>query len=293
MTLETLIQIGWGYHDTESERLATELETADLNSLTNAHLAPLLQLSNHTIGETMGKWERASAFGEKVLQHAGNLSPDENAYVQLAVARYMNDEITGAHSAELQALRQSNDAMSTYIKTKALLASALAHTNEPENTGELLREVNAFGRFIEMEGEFNRALAITNNNLATDLVEHAELSRESVALMVDCAEAALFFWKRCGTWENEERALYLLTLVSNRNQQFQLALDYSAQALQVIAANGEEEVDEAFIRLAAAKAHRGLANEIEFKAELARADAIAGQWTDQDLIDWYKDEKSK
>ena len=63
--IEDLIRDGWGYHDTESERLAAELERANLDELAGGGPAQCLRLSNHMIGE----------------------EPVDEAFIRLAAAR--------------------------------------------------------------------------------------------------------------------------------------------------------------------------------------------------------------
>ncbi len=111
--------------------------------------------------------------------------------------------------------------------------------------------------------------------------------------MVDCATVSLKFWKKCGTWVNEERALYLLSLVNNRLQDYCRGLEYAVSALGVINANGEEPVDEAFIRLAVARAHAGLSNRDRCSKELIKADALAAEWSDKSLTAEYQRERMK
>ena len=67
-------------------------------------------------------------------------------------------------------------------------------------------------------------------------------------------------------------------------------------ALDVIEANGgegQEKVDEAFIRLAAAVAYAGLGNERARHEELITADAMASKWSDDTLTAAYHSERGK
>ena len=106
--------------------------------------------------------------------------------------------------------------------------------------------------------------------------------------------AALFFWRKCGTWINEERALYLLALVYNRVGKHEKALKHANHALRVIYANGKEVVDEAFIQLAVAAASCGhIEDAIEPAKMLVKADALASKWDDNSLIREYQTERAE
>jgi len=65
--LEKLLDDGWGYHDTESERLARELEAAAAHGVASNALAPFVHLVTHTIGEHLDDWPRALRLGERVV----------------------------------------------------------------------------------------------------------------------------------------------------------------------------------------------------------------------------------
>ncbi len=108
-----------------------------------------------------------------------------------------------------------------------------------------------------------------------------------------CAEGALTNWRRCGTWENEERALYLLQLVAHANADYRGALQFADEALAVIQREGPEPVDEGFILLtkSASFAAMGLAQ--ESSAVQAQADALAAQWQEASLQEAYAEEKRK
>ena len=291
--IKNLIRDGWGYHDTESERLAGELEAASLDELAGNEPAQCLMLANHTIGEHLGDWPRARRFAEAV--RGTREDPFENARfaAHLAVARYMNDAASAAQEAEINSLKAAKDPIDAYLTVKALLAGALAGSGRVAEAGLVIGAANRLASGLDKAAASARGMAVANNNIASELVESGELNPDQIRLMLDCAEAAHTFWKRCGTWVNEERALYLLALVSNRVGEHARALEHATAALEVIATNGEEAVDEAFIRLAAATAHRGLSEAVRAADHLAKANELAASWTDQSLIDWYRSERSK
>jgi hypothetical protein len=111
--------------------------------------------------------------------------------------------------------------------------------------------------------------------------------------MALAAEAAHAFWLKCGTWVNEERALYLRALVANALDKPAKALVHADAALVLIAANGGEAVDAAFLNLARAHALQ-LAGKPGAGAEaLEVADAAAAGWDDADLKDWYAAERAR
>ena len=85
----------------------------------------------------------------------------------------------------------------------------------------------------------------------------------------------------------------LLAQVHNRTANHAGGLEFAQTALGVIAANGEEAVDEAFIRLAAATSQIGLSDIPSAKEHLAAPDGLAEAWSDESLVTLYQGERRK
>lgn len=291
--IKDLIRDGWGYHDTESQRLADELEASDFGGLAGEGPAHCLRLSNHTMGEHLGDWPRARRFAEAVRAATAEDSHDGTFGAHLAVARHMAGDAVASQQAEIDALRVADDPIDVYLTAKSLLAGALAGTGRFADAGRLIAAANRLATGLDESATSTRSMAIANNNLASELVEAAEWDGDRTRLMLDCAAAAHTFWSRCGTWVNEERALYLLALVNNRAGDHRAGLEHAQAALEVIAANGEEPVDQAFIGLAAAAAHIGLSDAESAVEHLARSDELVEAWTDGSLVAWYKRDRER
>ena len=291
--IDDLIRDGWTYHDTESERLARELEAANFDELAGDMPGQCLRLSNHTIGEHLADWPRARRFAEAVWLAQKDRSHSEAFSANLAVARFMDGAEALAQQAEIDSLQKADDQLAAYLIVKSLLAAALAGSRRFADAGLVIVAANRLATNLNTSKAVNRNMAVANNNLASDLVESLELDENGIRLMLDCADAAHTFWKRCGTWVNEERALYLLALVNNRVGDHLTGLEHAREALSVIAENGEEPVDEAFVRLAACAAYSGLGNVDSATEQLAQADALAASWSDESLVSWYQDERTK
>lgn len=291
--ISELIREGWNYHDTESERLAAELEAANLEDLEDDLLAECIRLSNHTIGEHLADWPRARMFAETVRRAKQDESLSATFCANLAVARFMAGAEIEAQQAEIESLLAADDPVVAYLSTKSLLANALAGSRRFVDAGMVIATTNRLAFDYEGASASDRGMAVANNNIANDLLEYEDLDVNGTRLMLECAEAALTFWKRCGTWVNEERALYLLVLVNNRVGNHLAGCEFAKTALAVIAENGEEAVDEAFIRLALGSAYSGLGDIASARTQLARADALVKLWSDESLVSWYQSERAK
>ena len=134
--INDLIRDGWGYHDTQSERLAGELEAANLGELTGEASAHCLRLSNHTIGEHLGDWPRARRFAEAVRDATADYPAGFGTH--LAVARYMDSDTIAAQQAEIECLGAAEQAVDAYLSVKSFLAGALAGSGRFSDAGVVI-----------------------------------------------------------------------------------------------------------------------------------------------------------
>lgn len=291
--VETLVDGGWAYHDAESERLAQELEAAAAAPIAADQLVAFLQLASHTIGEHLGDWPRARRLCQQAL--AGHAPTPESAmaWARLSIACALAADPVGAAEAELTCLAaRDGDLGPALIEARFWLVAALVGS---QRAGEAQRLYAAALSLARRAGDAApaRAIAVASNNLASDLVEAPDRSLAEDALMQAAADAAHEFWGLCGTWVHEERALYLKALVANALGRPVEALTHADAALAIIAANDDQPVDAAFLRLARARA-LGLAGDAVGQArDLAIADAAAAGWDDAGLTSWFAEERAK
>jgi len=290
--LQTLLDQGLDYHDSESERLACELEAA-ADEATASELAPLLKLTNHTIGEHLADWPRARRLAERVMAGRAPDATSATAWARLTVARFLDGDAAGASAAELAGLAASGERLMTaLIETRIWLVGALVGSKRRDEAVAIYPGALALARQAGDAAPV-REIAVASNNVAAELAEEASRSPAEDALMREAAEAAHEYWRRCGTWQNEERALHLRTMVANELGASEEALAHANAGLAVIEANGEAPIDAAFLRLARARALNGLDRADEADGDLALAEAAAAGWDDDGLASWFDEERAK
>ena len=148
---------------------------------------------------------------------------------------------------------------------------------------------------LEQGTPFDTQLASGLNNATSRLLDiNPDLDERVVrdALLTGAAQA-LRFWQAAGTWVNHERALYLVTLAANRVGAYKTARDAARQALDLIAANGTEDVDRAFLLLQLCGAQQRLGDDAAGRAALREAKAIAATWTEAWLTEWFAAEQAR
>ena len=294
MDIKELINNGWGRHDKESEALATDLEGHYALAETAGQVGAFVQLANHTIGEHLGDWPRACALAEKVMANREDSHELAGPYGALAVAQYMAGKVADALASEAHAVRLTDmEKASVVVRVRAMVTSALVGSKRLGDAVKVYDAALALARAQDEKLECDQALAITSNNIATDLSEKAERTEAEDALMLKAAEAAREFWLKCGTWENEERAEYLLAMVHNKLNQPDKALEHAARAIEIIQAHGEEEVDEAFINLAMARSFHLKEDREHYDRTMTRANELADEFKDEGLKTWFNETKAK
>jgi hypothetical protein len=293
MPLDELIKSGWARHAEDPEGVAQELESHKEAIGEAGQAAAFLGLANHTIGEHLGDWRRAQRLADQIMTEPPHSPEMGGALLCLALAHLMAGDWPEALAlAALITASGHESGAVVQIKLSMQAAKALFSARETARGAHLFRSALDLAR-ARHEPSADRTVAVLCSNLASDLLERPERSADETGVMQSAALAAREFWGRCGTWVNTERALYLLALVNNATGDPGAALAQAEEALQTIASNGEERVDEAFIRLALADSYRLLGTIGHAHKELHAADALAAGFPSEGLKSWYADQRAK
>lgn len=292
-SLDALLTDGWNYHDTDSERLARELEAAADAELSPGALLPFLALSTHTIGEHLGDWPRAFRLGTRVLERQTPMAETARAWARLYVAAMLAGESLAAANAELSCLAAAGeDFGATLLDMRFMLAGALVGAKRTSEAARVYRSaLNLVGQ-VRQSPALDRTIAMASNNLGWELYETASRTADDDALMQLCAETAHTCWLRCGNWVNEERALTLKALVANATGHPEAGLADADKALAVIHANGERPLDAARLHLARASSLAALGDGNGRRRAIEEADLAAAKLT-AELKSQFDSERAK
>jgi hypothetical protein len=268
-------------HDAEPQRAADGLRALDCHALPGERLPLYAFLVNHVLGEKLGAWREAA----ERLQALRAGRPD--APLAVALQSAIAAELSGNdHGAAFEALTNAAGATAARIAVGVgrLGFEAASATELADRLLRLARE----SQRLDTAGPLDQRLAAGFNNATSRLLDTVDEPAASALrdALVEGAAAALRFWQRAGTWVQHERALYLKALVHNRIGEPGAARDACTQALSLIAANGTEEVDRAFLQLQLAYALLRLGDAKAGK-QLAEARAAAAAWDDEGLKTWF------
>jgi pyrroline-5-carboxylate reductase len=256
-------------HDAEPERAAAALRGFDAAALDEADLRRFAFLINHVLGEKFGAWGEALQRLAP-LARAGAPLP---LLRQHAVAACQAGDAARADSAIALLAAQSqatHDAARLAAEVGALAFTPLAAGHAPALAALAARAVTI------PPGALDAALAAGFNNATSALYYATRSAPLSPALrdgLQRGADAALAFWLRAGGWQEHERAHYLCAKMALRTGAPVAAAAHAERALAIVAAQGDDAVEKAFLLpLLAAAVDRGGAAE---RARALRAEAEA------------------
>ena len=293
-SLQALLDAGWDYHSSESQRLARELEDAAGTKVPSGLLTPFLLLATHTIGEHLRDWPRALRLGKRVLDGQTPTPESAKAWGRLYVAATMAGDSIDAAALELAYLKAAGDDFgAALLDMRFMLASALVTCNRVTEASRLYRNALDLLGQVRQSALLDRTIAVASNNLGWQLYEMSTRAAHEDTLMQLCAATSLEFWRKCGNWINAERGHYLNALVANITRDPASGLAHADAALTIIAANGERPLDSALLQLARAVSLAALGNGDGSAHAIREADAAASKLAAPDLRGRFAAERAK
>ena len=187
--LKALLDKGWDYHDTESERLARELEAAAIARVDATLWMPLLHLSNHTIGEHLGNWPRARDLAEHVLKGASPAADTARAWGRLYVARFLADDPVGAAEAELIYLKAAETGFgAALLDMRFMLANAMVGSKRSREAALIYRHALDLAHKVEESPALNRGIALADADAMAEGLSDPGLKSQYTAQRAKAAQ---------------------------------------------------------------------------------------------------------
>jgi tetratricopeptide (TPR) repeat protein len=203
MTFDEMIEQAWDDHAEQAHAVADRLAAAAPTIAAQAHFAPFARIVTHVYGEHLGECERGVALLSSLRKlPAYTDAPAVGGMVSRSVATL---RFVGGDAGATAALAVEDRAAALATAASTLTAR-----------GELSRALDAYAQAVRLapelpaESQAFRALAIGGNNLSAALEEKVTRTPAETEGMVAAARGGLAFWRKCGTWIEEERALYRL-----------------------------------------------------------------------------------
>jgi hypothetical protein len=280
---DTFLESAWNDHADQPQAVAERLAGAWPMITTSTHIAPFARIVAHVYGEHLGRWDEGIRLLERLRGHRcrdGDPSTESAISRNIAALRYAADADTSL------APLSSEDRVTILAMASAALAGQRAYR----------RAIAAYDAAIALAGEGLadgspgvRALAVGGNNLAASLEEKVDRDAFETSGMVAAAEGGLKYWKRAGSWLEEERAEYRLACSLIAAGDGRGAISHAARCVEICTAHAAAPFELFFGFAALALAQRAAESDA-FGATRDRAlelyEQVADdekQWCAQDL----------
>ncbi|MFO1310984.1 MAG: hypothetical protein U1F41_02855 [Burkholderiales bacterium] len=203
MTFDEMLEQAWNDHADQPAAVADRLAAAAPTIASAAQLASFARIVTHVYGEHLGECERGVALLNSLRRlPAYTDTPEAGDIVMRAVATL---RFLGGDADATVAL-----AVEDRVSALATAASALSARDECRRALDAYADAVRLAPSLPANSAAFRALAIGGNNLAVALENKAGRSAVETEGMVAAARGGLAFWRKAGTWLEEERALYRL-----------------------------------------------------------------------------------
>jgi hypothetical protein len=267
MTLQEFVQQGWQKHGDDEQGVFDSLPEG-VEMVSEAKHGPALAgLVVHVAGEHLGRWADGLDLVDRIEQNpvVESGSPE---WKSLRRSKAILHHCAGETEARDQCIADGHDdthhANSGRVRVLAVATSALAGQKRIDDA------MAAFDEAIELaaygptkEDPVSISLAITGNNLATELEGTEDRDDAASALMLKAAQVGRKYWEIAGTWTNVERAEYRLAMTNLALGDGGAALRHAQACLAVCEDNHADEIELFFAREALAKSHHALGNGAE------------------------------
>lgn len=265
MSFDDDIRDAWRDHGDRPREVGDLLPTLRDRIDQPEQLAPFARLATHVLGEHLGAWDE----GVTLLSELRDRTVAAGDAARAALARSIQALEIAAGRAEAGPALASE----TRIAALADAASMLS------GRGDLDASIQALDTALALAGDdladgstAIRALAVAGNNLAEALEAKPDRSRAQTLGMLRAAEAGLTYWRRAGTWLEEERAYYRLARSHLAAGDVPRAIAAIERCLAVCVANEAPPFERFFGHAVLALARRAAGDRVGF--ERARDEAL-------------------
>jgi len=271
MSFETFIETAWSDHADAPQLVADRLAASFDLVQAPGQAAPFARLLTHVFGEHLGEWARGATLLDTLasLSVVGADADAARVIERLAATlRY-----GGGDRAALAAL--SND---DRIAALATAASAFAARKEFKRAVAAYDDaLVAAASGLADDSPAVKALAVGGNNLAAALEEEAGRDAAETPGMVRAAEAGLVWWRRAGTWLEEERAEYRLARSLLQAGDTAAAQQHAARCIELCANNDAPAFERFFGHAVLALAQRARGDSAGFEVSREQAGRLFAQ----------------
>ena len=263
---DAFLEAAWSEHGDDPAAVAARLARSLDMIATAEHVTPYARIVTHIYGEHLARY----VDGVALLERLRTVSAfDGSTASQGAVARGVAVlRFCGGDPSVLGTLDHDDR-----IVVLATAASAFAEQKAFRRAIEAYTEALTLAQRGVADGSpALRALAVGGNNLAATLEDKADRDLTETRGMLVAAQGGLDYWRRAGTWLEEERAEYRMSVSRRSAGDYDGAIHHAARCIALCQANNAPAVEHFFgvAALALAQRSAGLAEEFDTSRRIAR-----------------------
>jgi hypothetical protein len=268
MDFDAFIESAWNDHGDRPQEVGERLAASLAVVQTPAQIAPFARLLTHVFGEHLGQWRR----GIDLLDSMRSLPAFEGSATAADAVTRARATLSYASGDPLALASLGHE---DRVCVLAAAAAAFAGRNE------FARAIAAYTEALQLadsglstESPGNRALAVGGNNLAAALETKKDRSVPETDGMVVAAKGGLKYWRRAGTWLEEERAEYRLTRSLLQAGESGAAIQSAQRCVDICRANNAPALEEFFSYAVLALAQRAAGDDKAFETSRRLALAV-------------------
>lgn len=279
MTFSSYLDSAWESHAKDTLSVANNFSTGLKLAETNEDLAQLANIVAHVYGQHLGRFQDGVVVLQELKSHPQfkSGSDTDNAIFRATQAL----QIANGGDAGLV----DQDA-STQIRILTVAAAALSEHNTAKAKELFLRSLE-LAKKIDTSDPANRALAITGNNLAAALEEHASRTTEADELMILSAKTGRKYWEIAGTWLEVARAEYRLSMSYLASGKLNESLEHAKASVEICTTNKASSFDMYSGFEAIARIEKALNDRPAFKSAFAKAEFLFEKLSTEDKA-WFE-----
>ena len=263
---DAFLEAAWNAHADDAAGVALRLSQSLDLIVAPEHVAPYARIVTHVYGEHLARYADGVALLERLrsIPVAKNVAAARDAVTRgVAVLRFC-----GGDAAALETLDRDER-----VVVLATASSAFAEQKAYRRAIDAYDAALALARDGIADGApALRALAVGGNNLAAALEEKPDRDAQETRGMLIAAQGGLDYWRRAGTWLEEERAELRLSSSRRSAGEYDGAIHHAERCLALCRAHDAPAIEHFFGAAALALAQRsaGLTDEYEASRRVAR-----------------------
>jgi hypothetical protein len=264
MDFNAYLDKAWNDHASDSLKVSKTFNEGLEMVETAEQLNDMAVLINHVMGTHLGQWQAGIVLLQSLHQHKAFSSETEAAKtVHRAVAAL---GLANNPQGNLQEHSQSEQ-----IRILAMSSAALVDFDVPRAHTLMKQAVGMAETSLDAKDPANRSLAVSGNNMASQLEEKPNRSADETDLMIFAARMARKYWEIAGTPVNVLLAEYRMAKSLLQAQQAEKARHHAQTCLEMCEANKGEAHHFFQGYEALAMTEKALGNQIGFQAALNQA----------------------